>query len=122
MKIIYYYISLLVFIAMLTGFVISQSQATDSMGMGTMLGISAALIVYVVAMSLVGEGPQADERELLHRRVANRVAMITGTVILSIGVLYQLFITHHLDYWLLIALVGINLSKIISLIYLNHKK
>ena len=122
MKLILYYLSLLIFLAVVTGFLISQNQAADAMGMSTMLGIGVALAIYVMAMSLVGEGPSEDERELHHRRVANRTAMIAGTIILSVGVLYQLFVTHQLDYWLLVALMGINLSKIISLIYLNYRK
>lgn len=122
MKLIIYYLSLLVFLAIVTGFLLSQGQTTGNMEMTTMLGISAALVVYVTAMSLVGEGPKEDERESYHRQIANRVAMITGTVMLSVGVLYQLFAHHQIDYWLLIALIGINLSKIISLIYLNYRR
>lgn len=122
MKLILYYLSLLVFLAVVTGFLISQNQAQTTMGMSTMLGIGVALGLYVIAMSLIGEGPQEDERETHHRRIANRAAMVTGTIILSIGVLYQLFVAHQLDYWLLIALMGVNLSKIISLIYLNYRK
>lgn len=122
MKLIIYYLSLLVFLAIVTGYLLSQNNAQEAMSMGTMIGISAALVLYVVAMSLVGEGPREDEREVLHRQLANRNAMITGTAILSVGILYQLFITHVIDYWLLTALMGVNLSKIISLIYLNYRK
>lgn len=122
MKLILYYLSLLVFIAIVAGFVLSQNTSTAPMTMGPMLGISAALVIYTVAMALVGEGPQDDERETLHRRMANRFALIAGTAILSLGVLYQLFVTHNIDYWLLVALIAVNLTKIISLIYLNYKK
>ncbi|HMR55622.1 MAG TPA: hypothetical protein PKD34_03465 [Candidatus Doudnabacteria bacterium] len=122
MKLILYYLSLLIFLAIVTGYIISQAQSTEAMTMPVMLGIGVALAIYVVAMSLVGEGPKEDEREAHHRMIANRTAMITGSIILSIGVLYQVFISHQLDYWLLIALMTINLSKIISLIYLNYRK
>lgn len=120
MKLIFYYLSLLLFIAIITGFFISQNG--DSMAMNQMIGVSAALVIYVVAMSLVGEGTATDERDLNHRFISNRIAQIVGTSIISIGILYQLFISHSLDYWLLIALMGINLTKIISLIYLNYRK
>lgn len=122
MRLIIYYLSLLVFLAIVTGFLLSQNQAEATMAMSTMIGVSAALVLYVVAMSLVGEGPKEDEREVLHRQIANRNAMIAGTAILSVGILYQLFVTHVIDYWLLAALMGVNLSKIISLIYLNYRK
>jgi hypothetical protein len=116
MKIIVYYLILLVFIALLTGWLVQA----DDMSMPTILSISVLLGIYVVCMSLVGEGKGVDEREEAHRYRANRVAHVAGTIVLSAGVLYQLF-THNLDYWLLAALVGINLSKIISLIYSNYK-
>ncbi len=123
MKLIIYYLSLLVFLAMVTGYLISQaSTAATPMSMGTMVGISAALVIYVVGMSLIGEGPKEDERETMHRQLANRVALIVGSSLLSIGVLYQLFISHQLNYLALIVLMVINLSKIISLIYFNYKK
>lgn len=120
MKTIIYYLSLLILIAITTGF--SLSQHGGNMGMTEMLGVSAALVIYTVAISLVGEGPTADEREQHHRYISNRAAMIAGTVIFSIGIIYQLFVTHHLDYWLLVGLVVMNLVKIISLIYLGYKK
>lgn len=91
------------------------------MGMKQMLPVGGALILYVVALSLVGEGKTEDEREAAHRYFSNRAALIAGSAILSLGILYQLF-THQLDYWLLAGLIAVNLTKIISLIYLNYRK
>ncbi len=120
MKLILYYLTLLVFIAIVTGFALSQNGG--SMGMSQMLGVSAALVLYTVAMSLIGEGPATDERETHHRYVSNRAAMIAGTIVFSVGIMYQLFISHSLDYWLLVGLIAMNLTKIVSLIYLGYKK
>lgn len=119
MKNIIYYLILLVFIALLAGYLIMGNPA--SMAMQQMIWISAGLILYVIAMSLVGEGKTIDERASFHRYIANRAALIAGTVVLSVGILFQLF-THHLDYWLLAGLIIINLTKIISLIFLEQKK
>jgi hypothetical protein len=119
MKIIIYYLLLLVFIALIAGYLIMGNPA--GMAMQQMLGVSGALVLYVIAISLVGEGKPVDERENLHRYLSNRAALIAGTIVFSVGILYQLF-THHLDYWLLIGLITINLTKIISLMYLNYKK
>lgn len=119
MKIIVYYIILLIFIAVLSGFLVTGSPNT--MNMPQILSVSALLALYVITMSFVGEGNPTDERELHHRYLANRAGLVAGTIALSIGILYQLF-THHLDYWLLAGLIIINLSKIISLIYLNYKR
>lgn len=119
MKIIIYYLVLLVFIALLSGFII-QGQP-DSMSMPQMVSVSLLLGLYAVAMSLVGEGKNGDERAVHHRYLANRGGLIAGTIVLSGGVLYQLF-AHRLDYWLLASLIAINLVKIIVLIYSNYKK
>ena len=120
MKIIIYYLLLLVFIALVAGSLIMGRPHT--MGMNQMLGVSAALILYAVGMSFVGKGKNQDERQILHKNLATRAGLIAGTIIFSLGILYQLFITHSIDYWLLIGLIVINLTKLISLIYLENKK
>jgi len=89
--------------------------------MQQMVSVSAFLVLYVIGLSLAGEGKTVDEREVAHRYFSNRAALIAGTVILSIGILWQLF-SHTMDYWLLASLVIINLVKIIGLIYSNYKK
>lgn len=120
MKTIIYYLLLLIFIALLSGFLIFSS--TSSMSMPQMLGVGAFLVLYTVAMSLVGETAILDERDVLHRNLSNRAGLIAGLCVLSIGTLYQMFISHMTDYWLLGGLIIINLTKIISLIYLRNKK
>ena len=118
MKIVVYYVILLVLIALITGFLLQANS--DSISMEQMISVSVLLGIYVVAMSLVGEGKLADERELQHRYTSNRLALVAGTLVLSVGVLVQLF-AHALDYWLLVALIAINLIKIVSLIYSNYR-
>jgi hypothetical protein len=119
MKIIVYYLVLLVFIGILAGFLISPHPG--GMSMPTMISISVLLGIYAVAMSLVGEGRSEDEREASHRYFANRMAMIAGMAVLSAGILYQIF-THRIDYWLLAGLIAINFVKIVSLIYSSYRK
>jgi hypothetical protein len=119
MKQLLYYLGLLIFIALLTGY--TAAGQPDSMSMGQMVGVSTALVIYAVLSSLVGEQHTVDERETAHRYAASRIALIVGTAMLSVGILYQLF-THQVDYWLLAALIGINVSKIISLIYFNYRQ
>ncbi len=118
MKIITYYLLLLAFIALLSGLLIQQHPAP--MSMQQMLSVSLLLGLYVVAMSFVGEGKTVDEREVAHRYLSNRAGLISGTIVLSVGVLYQVF-TRQIDYWLLAGLIVINLVKIVSLIYSNYK-
>lgn len=118
MKIIIYYLVLLIFIALLAGFVIQGEHS--GMSMKQMVSVSMLLALYVVLISLAGEGRAIDEREVHHRYLANRAALVAGTAFLSAAILYQLF-HHNLDYWLLGGLIIINLVKIISLIYSNYK-
>ncbi len=120
MKSIIYYLLLLVFMALLSGFLIFDRQ--PAMSMPQMLGVSAFLVLYTVAMSLVGETGNVDERDISHRNLANRAGLIAGLVVMSLGVLYQLFVSHRVDYWLLGGLILINLTKIVSLIYLGSQK
>jgi hypothetical protein len=119
MKIIIYYLLLLIFIAIFGGFLISERGSV--MSMSQMVGASAGLVLYTIAMSLAGEGIKQDEREILHRNLANRAGLVAGLIVLSLGVILQLF-SHTVDYWLLGGLIAINLTKIISLIYLGNKK
>jgi zinc transporter ZupT len=121
MKLLLYYLTLLIFIAVVAGYLISEGGG-QSMAMQQMVGVSAGLILYVVAMSLVGEGHSQDERELLHKYMANRSAMIAGTVVFAVGIIYQMFISKQVDYWLVFGLVSINLTKIVTLIFLNYRR
>ena len=120
MKTLIYYLLLLIFIALLSGFLIFGRN--EAMSMPQMLGVSAFLALYTIAMSLVGETKNGDERDVSHRNLSNRAGLIAGLVVLSLGVLYQMFVSHKVDYWLLAGLIIINLTKIVSLIYLDNKK
>ena len=120
MKKIIYYLLLLVFIALVSGYLMFGRM--DSMSMPQMLGVGAFLVLYTVAMSLVGETGIADERDILHRNLSNRAGLIAGLIIFCLGILYQMFVPHMVDYWLLGCLITINLVKIVSLIYLENKK
>ncbi len=119
MKILLYYIALLVLIALVTGFLLSTGGS--SMSMNQMITISSFLILYTVGISFVGEMKAEDERDLSHKFTASRAGNIAGTIIISLAILVQLF-TKTLDYWLLAGLIGINVTKIVSLIYLNYRK
>ena len=120
MRVILYYLSLLVFIVLFSAFLVTGQ--TGDMSMPQMVSVCVVLVIYTVIISVVGEGRSLDEREVLHRNLANRVGLIVGTVVLSVGVIYQLFVNHHLDYWMLLGLAVINFAKLITLIFLHHKK
>lgn len=123
MKKTLYYLLLLVFVAVCSGFLISQNP--EAMSMQLRLILSALLLAYVVAIYL-GErtkpGVIDGAAPLPDQPSTTSIALITAMGVLVLGILYQLFVSHSLDYWLPASLIVINLSKIISLIYLNNKK
>ncbi len=117
MKNIIYYSLLFVFAILLGVFLRSH---LNTMNTSEMVGISLLIGLYVIALSFIGEGKTTDERESSHRYISNRTALIAGTVVLSIGILYQLF-SHKLDLWLLVSLIAINVVKIIAFLYAHYK-
>ncbi len=119
MKIISYYIFLLVFILLLGVFLFYSP--TQTMSMSQMISVSVLLGVYVVFISFVGEYPPKDEREVVHRYRASRGGLLVGTIILSAGLLVELF-NHAVDPWLLAGLIGINVTKIILLIHSHYRE
>jgi hypothetical protein len=119
MKNLIYHLLLLIFIAVLTGFLLATGK---DIPMAQMLGFGGALVLYIVGASLVGESGTKEDREKLHITFSNRAGLIAGQIVLAIGILYQLFVTHNIDYWLLVGLIAISLTKIISLIYLTNNK
>jgi hypothetical protein len=120
MKNILYYLFLLIFAALISGFLLFGRP--DAMGMSQMFVVSAGLVLYTLAMTFVGEGAALDEREILHRNIANRSGLIAGNIVFSLGIIYQMFLLHSVDWWLLVGLIAINLTKIVSLIFLETKK
>lgn len=119
MKITKYYIFLFLLLCLIAGFLIQNNA--DTMSMPQMISISIFLGIYVVGLSLIGEGKVSDERDLHHRYASNRIAYIAGATTVSIGVLVQLF-NHTVDYWLLGTLIVMNAVKIVSLIYCYYRK
>lgn len=120
LKIFIYYGLLLVLIGLIAAYLFFKPM--DEMSMPAMISISMVLVLYSVLISLAGEIKSDDEREVLHRNLSNRVAMIAATLFISGGLIYQIFVTHHTDWWLLATIIIMNLTKITSLIYFHYKK
>lgn len=56
-----------------------------------------------------------DEREYTHRAFAGRVAYLSGATVLVLGILYQAFIVHTVDPWLVLALSVMVVAKFFGL-------
>ena len=57
-----------------------------------------------------------DEREALHKMMADRMAFLAGAFVLIIGILSQ-SLRHGLDDWLVVALTSMIVVKVFGLIY-----
>lgn len=80
-----------------------------------MLIVSLILLFGFFAAIIWKEKPQ-DEREAVLSQKAGRIAFLTGTTMLTIGIAYQEYY-HRLDPWLIYALVAMILGKILGLWY-----
>ncbi len=79
-------------------------------------GLLALLFVVFVAYALlVWRETAQDEREVMHRAMAGRIAYIAGSATLVLGIIYQAHYEHHVDPFLIGALVVMTVAK-----YLGH--
>jgi len=79
------------------------------------------LIIFLIAVfgifsAVIWKEHARDEREQLHRMLAGRYAFLTGSSILVVGIIVQ-SLQHTIDSWLIFALVGMILVKLIALGY-----
>lgn len=58
-----------------------------------------------------------DEREALHRMRAGHIAYLSGIGVLTLGLVMQGFIDHHIDPWIGTALAVMVISKLGTRIY-----
>jgi uncharacterized protein involved in response to NO len=62
-----------------------------------------------------------DEREQLHVFVASKLGYLIGAAVLTFAIVAEK-LSHHSVSWLIIALAGMVLGKIIGLLYAQYKK
>jgi hypothetical protein len=78
-----------------------------------------ALVIFGIFAVFVLQEHTVDEREQQHRAVASRSAFIVGTLVLTLGILFQ-SIHHHVDPWLFIAFVIMVITKLGSRSYIDR--
>ena len=84
--------------------------------------LGGTLVLFGVYVSFVVQEKPQDERESLHRFIANRSAYLLGSAILVIAIVYQGFAAAAIDPWLLIVLGVMVITKMISLIRSERKR
>ena len=85
-----------------------------------MLLILGLVVVFILFTVFIWKEKARDERELLHRTIAGRVAFLAGALVLVIGIIIE-GLSHSVDVWLVLTLKVMIFAKIITSIY-NYLK
>lgn len=82
-------------------------------------GVVALLVIlYVVKFFIIWREKPQDERDLKHRFQSSWASYSTVSVLLFIGVVAEA-LQGEVDVWLIVALTGMFISKLVSLLYLE---
>lgn len=79
----------------------------------------AVLIVFAIYASFVMGERVVDERDALHRMLADRNAFLLGSATIIMGVLFEAQ-SHTVDVWLVAALVVMVVAKIMTRIHTDR--
>lgn len=81
--------------------------------MVVMCMLAFGLVIFGVFASFILREKSIDEREDQHKALAGRNAFLVGSGILMLGIVIQGYF-HVVDPWLVIALMGMVITKIIT--------
>lgn len=76
----------------------------------------ASILVFALFAVFILQEKVVDERENAHRMLSGRVAYLTGSTLLTVGIIFQ-SLSHAVDPWLFATLVIMIVSKIGVRIY-----
>lgn len=85
-----------------------------------MLVVALAGLLFLLFAGFVWQEQAADEREELHRFLAARFAYLVGAGILMLAVFVQSF-TQGLDPWIIVALIGMLIAKVVGRMYARSR-
>lgn len=85
-----------------------------------MMLVAMAAILVVVFAGFVWREKSLDEREGLHKLLANRFAYLAGMVVLLLGLISQ-SLNHNIDPWVAIALGVMVLAKAVGFLYARKR-
>jgi hypothetical protein len=75
--------------------------------------LAFALVVFGIFASFVIREKSVDERDDQHKALAGRNAFLAGSGVLMLGIFVQGY-THTVDAWLVLALIGMVITKIVT--------
>jgi len=73
--------------------------------------LAFVLVIFGIFASFVLREKSVDERDDQHKYLAGRNAFLIGSGILMLGIVFQGY-THTVDAWLVLALIGMVITKI----------
>ena len=78
-----------------------------------MLLIFIFALVFMIFLIFFWKEKPRDEREEMQTMVAGRIAFLTGSFVMAVGIVVQT-LKHSLDYWLVISLATMIFAKMIA--------
>ena len=81
--------------------------------MMVMFMLATALVLFAIFASFILREKSVDERDDQHKSLAGRNAFLVGSGILMLGIVVQGY-THTVDAWLVLALIGMVITKIVT--------
>ena len=82
--------------------------------------LALVVVVFAIFATFLMKERAFDEREASHRMLAGRVAFLSGSLVITLGIIFQ-SLKHEVDPSLVITLFVIILSKFIARIYSQNK-
>lgn len=73
-------------------------------------------VLFIVFTALVFRERSKDERENVLRMNAGRISFLLGSIIAVVGILFQ-SLSHNIDPWLVLTLIGMVLAKTLTRVY-----
>lgn len=83
--------------------------------------IAGVILVFAIFAGLIWRERPEDERDEYHRMLAGRVGYLFGAGVLVLGIVWQTLFSHP-NPWLIAALVGMVLGKLIGLHYARTRR
>lgn len=75
--------------------------------------LAIGLAVLALFASFILREKNLDERDVLHSSIAGRNAFLAGVSVLMLGIVIEGYM-HHVDTWLVLALIVMVIAKIIT--------
>lgn len=85
-----------------------------------MVMLALTLVIFALFAIFILREKVQDERDAVHRMLSGRVAFLTGSALLTIGIVVQ-SLQDAVDVWLVIVLVAMVLSKLVTRIYSDNR-